>query len=120
MIDSIKNVLLIFCLIYSVLFSFFVSNPLGQGGANPANIADAMVDAVADFVEKNKPVHVKFVKFLIFQTNMVEHFHQSMIRRSGEKVEEDKSLFTTIKGQYIEFKSKYNIISIIPSILIFC
>ncbi|RXN29689.1 poly [ADP-ribose] polymerase 14-like protein [Labeo rohita] len=70
---------------------------IGQGGANPADVADAMVDAVVEFVKKKKPVHVKFVKFLIFQTAMVEDFHQSMVRRSGEKVEEDKSLFTKIK-----------------------
>ncbi|XP_016325991.1 poly [ADP-ribose] polymerase 14-like [Sinocyclocheilus anshuiensis] len=71
----------------------------GQGGANPADVADAMVDAVVNFVKKKKPVHVKFVKFLIFQTNMVADFHQSMVRRSGEKVEEDKGLLTNIKGQ---------------------
>ncbi|RXN29685.1 poly [ADP-ribose] polymerase 14-like protein [Labeo rohita] len=60
---------------------------IGQGGAKPADIADAMVDAVVDFVKKKKPVHVKCVKFLIFQTNMVADFHQSMIRGSGEEIE---------------------------------
>ncbi|XP_073686373.1 protein mono-ADP-ribosyltransferase PARP14 isoform X1 [Garra rufa] len=74
----------------------------GQGGANPADVADAMVDAVVDFVKKKKPVHVRLVKFLIFQTNMVADFQQSMIRRSGEKVEEDKSLFTKIKESYTD------------------
>ncbi|CAM4730206.1 unnamed protein product [Leuciscus chuanchicus] len=69
----------------------------GQGGVNPADVADAMVDAVVHFVKKKKPVHVKFVKFLIFQTNMLGDFHQSMVRRSGEKVEEDKGLFTKFK-----------------------
>ncbi|KAK7120425.1 hypothetical protein R3I94_020427 [Phoxinus phoxinus] len=69
----------------------------GQGGAKPADVADAMVDAVVDFVKKKKPVHVKFVKFLIFQTNMLSDFHQSMVRRSGEKVEDDKSMLTKIK-----------------------
>ncbi|XP_051767270.1 protein mono-ADP-ribosyltransferase PARP14 isoform X3 [Ctenopharyngodon idella] len=73
----------------------------GQGGAPPADVADAMVDAVVDFVKKKKPVHVKFVKFLIFQTNMLSDFHQSMVRRSGEKVEEDKSLFTKIKDYFL-------------------
>ncbi len=48
---------------------------------------------------KRNPVHVRLVKFLIFQTNMVADFHQSMIRRSGEKVEEDKGLLTKIRGQ---------------------
>ncbi|XP_016328595.1 poly [ADP-ribose] polymerase 14-like [Sinocyclocheilus anshuiensis] len=69
----------------------------GQGGANPADVADAMVDAVVDFVKKKKPVHVRLLKFLIFQTNMVADFHQSMIRRTGEKVEEEKGLLTKIK-----------------------
>ncbi|XP_073770749.1 protein mono-ADP-ribosyltransferase PARP14 [Danio rerio] len=70
----------------------------GQGGANPADVADAMVDAVVDFVKKKKPVHVKVVKFLIFQANMLSHFHQSMVRRSGERVEEDRGLFNKLKG----------------------
>ncbi|XP_059401193.1 protein mono-ADP-ribosyltransferase PARP14-like isoform X5 [Carassius carassius] len=70
----------------------------GQGGANPADVADAMVDAVVDFEKKKKPVHVKFVKFLMFQSNMVADFHQCMARRSGEKVEEDQSVLTKIKG----------------------
>ncbi|XP_026129260.1 poly [ADP-ribose] polymerase 14-like isoform X1 [Carassius auratus] len=69
----------------------------GQGGAKPADVADAMVDAVVDFVKKKKPVHVRLVKFLIFQTNMVADFHQSMIRRSGEKVEEDKGFLNKLK-----------------------
>ncbi|XP_043106140.1 protein mono-ADP-ribosyltransferase PARP14 [Puntigrus tetrazona] len=69
----------------------------GQGGAKAADVADAMVDAVVEFIKKKKPVHVRLVKYLIFQTNMVEDFHQTMIRRSGEKVEEDKSLFTKLK-----------------------
>ncbi|XP_058644826.1 protein mono-ADP-ribosyltransferase PARP14 isoform X2 [Onychostoma macrolepis] len=73
----------------------------GQGGAKPADVADAMVDAVVDFVKKKKPVRVRLVKFLIFQTNMVADFHQSMIRRSGEKVEEDKGLFTKIRDFFL-------------------
>ncbi|XP_059394821.1 protein mono-ADP-ribosyltransferase PARP14-like isoform X1 [Carassius carassius] len=71
----------------------------GQAGAKPADVADAMVDAVVYFVKKKKPVHVKLVKFLIFQTNMVTDFHQSMIRRSGEKMGKDKGLLSKYKGQ---------------------
>ncbi|XP_073770751.1 protein mono-ADP-ribosyltransferase PARP14 isoform X2 [Danio rerio] len=74
----------------------------GQGGVEPGDVADAMVDAVVNFVKKKKPVHVKFVKFLIFQPKMLADFHQSMIRRSGEKVEEEKGLFTKIKGESSE------------------
>ncbi|XP_073672141.1 protein mono-ADP-ribosyltransferase PARP14-like [Paramisgurnus dabryanus] len=62
----------------------------GQGGAKPADVADAMVVAVVEFVKKNQPTNVKLVKFLIFQTSMVADFQQSMLNQSGEKLEEDK------------------------------
>nr|XP_055063231.1 protein mono-ADP-ribosyltransferase PARP14-like [Misgurnus anguillicaudatus] len=70
----------------------------GQGGANPAVVADAMVDAVVDFVKKKKPAYVKLVKFLIFQTSMVADFKQSMLKRSGEKVEEEKGFVDKVKN----------------------
>ncbi|KAA0703895.1 Poly [ADP-ribose] polymerase 14 [Triplophysa tibetana] len=70
----------------------------GHGRANPADVADAMVDAVVDFVKKKKLSSVKLVKFLIFQANMVTDFHQCMLRRSGEKVEEEKGIIDRIKG----------------------
>ncbi|XP_065146257.2 protein mono-ADP-ribosyltransferase PARP14-like [Paramisgurnus dabryanus] len=70
----------------------------GQGGANPAVVADAMVDAVVDFVKKNKTANVKLVKFLIFQTNMVADFKQSMLKRSGEKVDEEKGIVERFKS----------------------
>ncbi|XP_073730303.1 protein mono-ADP-ribosyltransferase PARP14 [Misgurnus anguillicaudatus] len=72
----------------------------GQGGANPAVVADAMVDAVVDFVKKKKTSNVKLVKFLIFQTNMVADFKQSMLKRSGEKVEEEKGVVDRIKKTF--------------------
>ncbi|XP_073672142.1 protein mono-ADP-ribosyltransferase PARP14-like [Paramisgurnus dabryanus] len=71
----------------------------GQGGAKPADVADAMVDAVVEFVKKNKPTNVKLVKFLIFQTSMVADFQQSMIKRSGEKLEEDKGFVEKMKNR---------------------
>lgn len=76
-----------------------VFNPSGLGGANPADVADAMVDAVVEFVKKKKPADVKLVKFLIFQANMVTDFHQCMLKRSGEKVEEEKGFMDRIKGK---------------------
>lgn len=73
----------------------------GQGGANPGDVADAMVDAVVEFVKKKKPSNVKLVKFLIFQANMVKDFHQSMLRRSGEKVAEEKGFIDKIKDFFV-------------------
>ncbi|KAI4900851.1 hypothetical protein NFI96_003772 [Prochilodus magdalenae] len=69
----------------------------GQGGASPSAVADAMIDAVIDFVEKKKGSVLQSVKFLIFQTSMVSDFHQSMLRRQREGVE-DTGMLGWIKG----------------------
>lgn len=69
----------------------------GQGGAHPSAVADAMVEAVVEFVRKRHPRFVCSVKILIFQTAMVTEFHKSMKKREGQEVEE-KSVFTKIKG----------------------
>ncbi|XP_041642867.1 protein mono-ADP-ribosyltransferase PARP14-like [Cheilinus undulatus] len=68
----------------------------GQGGADPSLVADAMVEAVVDFVRKKRPMWVCSVKILIFQESMVTEFHKSMKKKEGEVVEE-KSIFTKIK-----------------------
>uniref|UniRef100_A0A8C7V3U1 Poly [ADP-ribose] polymerase n=1 Tax=Oncorhynchus mykiss TaxID=8022 RepID=A0A8C7V3U1_ONCMY len=68
----------------------------GQGGASPSAVADAMIDAVVDFVKKKKGQYVRSVKILIFQTAMMTEFHKSMKRRVGEGVEE-KGFFTRFK-----------------------
>uniref|UniRef100_H2MSK5 Poly [ADP-ribose] polymerase n=1 Tax=Oryzias latipes TaxID=8090 RepID=H2MSK5_ORYLA len=70
----------------------------GQGGANPSAVADAMVDAVVDFVRKKTPQFVQSVKILIFQMQMIRDFHNSMMKRQGEEVQE-KSLYGKFKGE---------------------
>lgn len=75
---------------------------IGQGGASPSVVADAMVEAVVDFVKKKHPASVHTVKILIFQTTMVPNFHQSMMKRQGEQM--DKGLIGRIRG--IFFSSK--------------
>ena len=69
----------------------------GQGGVSPSAVADAMIDAVVNFVRKKNTTVVKSVKILIFQTSMLTEFHKSMQKRQGEEVEE-KSIFTKMKG----------------------
>lgn len=71
--------------------------PSGQGGANPAAVADAMVDAVVDFVKKKQPKFVCSIKILIFQTAMTADFHRSMKKWEGQQVQE-KGLLDRIKG----------------------
>ncbi|KAK3549858.1 hypothetical protein QTP86_015477 [Hemibagrus guttatus] len=71
----------------------------GQGGAHPSAVADAMIEALIDFVKKKKGTHLKSVKFLIFQTAMVSDFHQSMLKRKQERLEEEGGIMGWIKGE---------------------
>lgn len=82
-----------------------VSHWLGQGGASPSAVADAMIDAVTDFVKKKKGVHLQSVKFMIFQAPMVSDFHQSMLRRQQEGAE-DTGVLNWIKGGWIHLVNK--------------
>uniref|UniRef100_W5KS01 Poly [ADP-ribose] polymerase n=1 Tax=Astyanax mexicanus TaxID=7994 RepID=W5KS01_ASTMX len=72
----------------------------GQGGISASAVADAMIDAVVDFVKKKKGQHLQSVKFLIFQTSMVPDFHQTMLRRQQEGVEEETGVLNWIKGKF--------------------
>ncbi|XP_029295286.1 protein mono-ADP-ribosyltransferase PARP14-like isoform X2 [Cottoperca gobio] len=74
----------------------------GKGGANPSAVADAMVEAVVDFVRKKHSMFVRSVKILVFQTVMMTDFHKSMKRREGEEVEE-KSTFAKFKDTITSF-----------------
>uniref|UniRef100_A0A3P9H6L6 Poly [ADP-ribose] polymerase n=1 Tax=Oryzias latipes TaxID=8090 RepID=A0A3P9H6L6_ORYLA len=79
----------------------------GLGGGHPSAVADAMVDAVVEFVRKKTPQFVQSVKILIFQTEMITEFHNSMKKRQGEEVQE-KSLFGKVKGQSTSLFSFWN------------
>ncbi|KAI4875643.1 hypothetical protein NFI96_025981 [Prochilodus magdalenae] len=55
----------------------------GQGGVNPGQVADAMLDAVVDFATRTPQSSIKQVHVVIFQPHMLTEFHQSMQRREG-------------------------------------
>ncbi|XP_028268993.1 protein mono-ADP-ribosyltransferase PARP14-like isoform X3 [Parambassis ranga] len=74
----------------------------GQGGASPSAVANAMVEAVVEFVRKKQPRFTRIVKILIFQTTMMAEFHRSMKSRQGEEVEE-KSIFAKFKDSVTSF-----------------
>ncbi|XP_058268081.1 protein mono-ADP-ribosyltransferase PARP14-like isoform X2 [Hemibagrus wyckioides] len=71
----------------------------GQGGAHPSAVADAMIEALIDFVKKKKGTHLQSVKFLIFQTPMVSDFHQSMLKKQQERLDEEGGIIGWIKGE---------------------
>ncbi|XP_062393412.1 LOW QUALITY PROTEIN: protein mono-ADP-ribosyltransferase PARP14-like [Sardina pilchardus] len=68
-----------------------------QGGANASVVADAMIEAIVSFVKKTKSRHIQCVKILIFQTNMVPVFHQSLLTRQAKGGEEEKSILGKMK-----------------------
>ncbi|XP_072542604.1 poly(ADP-ribose) polymerase family member 14-related sequence 1 isoform X2 [Salminus brasiliensis] len=55
----------------------------GQGGANPGQVADSMLDAVLDFGTKTPNSSIKMVRMVIFQAPMLTDFQQSMQKREG-------------------------------------
>ncbi|KAG9335533.1 hypothetical protein JZ751_004560 [Albula glossodonta] len=71
----------------------------GQGGANPSLVAEAMIDAISDFVAKRQGRVLKLVKIVVFQTDMVSKFHTTMKKREGGNLPEEKSIFSRVKGR---------------------
>ncbi|KAK1165787.1 protein mono-ADP-ribosyltransferase PARP14-like [Acipenser oxyrinchus oxyrinchus] len=70
----------------------------GQGGAAPSLVADAMIDAVVDFVSKKQTECVKRVRIIIFQTQMLTAFHKSMQKREGTALPEPQTLMSKFKS----------------------
>uniref|UniRef100_A0A8C9SP92 Poly [ADP-ribose] polymerase n=1 Tax=Scleropages formosus TaxID=113540 RepID=A0A8C9SP92_SCLFO len=52
----------------------------GQGGVNPAQVADAMVGAVVDAGGMKSSSSVQVVRIVIFQAHMLNEFYNSMIK----------------------------------------
>lgn len=59
-----------------------------------------MIEALIDFVKTKKGTHLQRVKFLIFQASMVSEFHQSMLKKQQEHVEEEGKLIGWFKGMW--------------------
>ncbi|KYO18144.1 poly [ADP-ribose] polymerase 14 isoform A [Alligator mississippiensis] len=55
----------------------------GQAGHDPAQVADAMMDAVVDFANGKSVQSVEKIKIIIFQPHLMDVFHASMKKRQG-------------------------------------
>ncbi|CAN0224148.1 unnamed protein product [Bubo scandiacus] len=53
----------------------------GRAGQSPAKVADDMLDAIVEFASKRSVQHLKKIKIIIFQTNMLRDFYESMKKR---------------------------------------
>ncbi|NXF72945.1 PAR14 polymerase, partial [Sclerurus mexicanus] len=63
----------------------------GEAGRDPAEVADNIIDAVADFARRNSAPSVKIVKVVIFQPHLLRVFHASMKKR-------ERSIRTVVKS----------------------
>ncbi|XP_063197726.1 protein mono-ADP-ribosyltransferase PARP14-like isoform X2 [Chroicocephalus ridibundus] len=66
----------------------------GQAGQSPAKVADEMLDAIVEFASKTSVQHLKKIKIIIFQTNMLRYFYESM-----KKKESSDSSITVFSGK---------------------
>ncbi|NXW32657.1 PAR15 polymerase, partial [Phaetusa simplex] len=55
----------------------------GQAGQSPAKVADEMLDAIVEFASKTSVQHLKKIKIIIFQTNMLRYFYESMKKKES-------------------------------------
>ncbi|NXN79443.1 PAR14 polymerase, partial [Bombycilla garrulus] len=70
----------------------------GQAGQSSAKVADEMLDAIVEFTRQKSVQHLQTIKIVIFQTNMLTDFYQSMKKR-------EDSDSSTIESWLSMFKS---------------
>ncbi|XP_040418258.1 protein mono-ADP-ribosyltransferase PARP14-like isoform X1 [Cygnus olor] len=70
----------------------------GQAGQSPAKVADEMLDAIVEFASKRTVQHLKEVKIVIFQTNMLKDFYESMKKREDSNSSTPESLISLLKS----------------------
>ncbi|NWR19456.1 PAR14 polymerase, partial [Emberiza fucata] len=72
----------------------------GQAGQSSAKVADEMLDAIVEFARQKSVQHLQTIKIVIFQTNMLRDFYESMKKR------EDSDSSTTESESWLSmFKS---------------
>ncbi|XP_036396640.1 poly(ADP-ribose) polymerase family member 14-related sequence 1 [Megalops cyprinoides] len=62
----------------------------GQGGVSASQVADTMLDAVADTVQQNPTTSLQLVRLVIFQAPMLTDFHNSMQKRENMSSQKEK------------------------------
>ncbi|KAI1899401.1 hypothetical protein AGOR_G00061400 [Albula goreensis] len=70
----------------------------GQGGVNPSQVADAMLDALADITQQNPTTSLKLVRVVIFQAPMLVNFCSSMQKTEGMVTQKKETFLTKFKS----------------------
>ncbi|XP_058509656.1 poly(ADP-ribose) polymerase family member 14-related sequence 1 [Solea solea] len=69
----------------------------GQGNVQARQVADAMFDAVTDVLSQNTSVSLKTIRIVIFQPQMLQDFHSSMLQREQREAPKLKDKGTNDK-----------------------
>ncbi|NXC88533.1 PAR14 polymerase, partial [Cercotrichas coryphoeus] len=70
----------------------------GQAGLSPAKVADEMLDAIVEFARQKSVQHLQTIKIVIFQTNMLRDFYESMKKREDSDSSTTESWFSMLKS----------------------
>ncbi|NXQ25047.1 PAR14 polymerase, partial [Alaudala cheleensis] len=70
----------------------------GQAGLSSAKVADEMLDAVVEFARQKSVQHLQTIKIVIFQTNMLTDFYESMKKREDSDSSTTESWLSTFKS----------------------
>ncbi|NXX38561.1 PAR14 polymerase, partial [Tricholaema leucomelas] len=75
----------------------------GQAKQSPSKVADDMLDAIMEFASRSTVQHLKKIKIVIFQTNMLRDFYESLKRREGSDLPTKESWMSVLKCKQVEF-----------------
>ncbi|NXB09080.1 PAR14 polymerase, partial [Cnemophilus loriae] len=70
----------------------------GRAGQSPAKVADEMLDAIVEFARQKSVQHLQTIKIVIFQTNMLTDFYESMKKRADSDSATTESWLSMIKS----------------------
>ncbi|XP_068051390.1 protein mono-ADP-ribosyltransferase PARP14-like isoform X2 [Anomalospiza imberbis] len=70
----------------------------GQAGLSSAKVADEMLDAIVEFARQKSVQHLQAIKIVIFQTNMLTDFYESMKKREDSDTSTSESWLSMFKS----------------------
>lgn len=76
---------------------------LGQAGQSSAKVADEMLDAVVEFARQKSVQHLQTIKIVIFQTNMLTDFYESMKKREDSDSSTKESWLSVFQCKLVCF-----------------
>ncbi|NWX37778.1 PAR14 polymerase, partial [Notiomystis cincta] len=70
----------------------------GQAKQSPAKVADEMLDAIVEFARQDSVQHLQTIKIVIFQTDMLRDFYESMKKREDSDSSTTESWVSMFKS----------------------